>query len=131
MYGVLLQDWTTIRGNTSVISIVQTASGWLDVSDYEDLILWLQVQEVNVGGATNVVMNYQTSPSREDLLFVNMVAGVNMAAATAPTLSAVILSQNPAVPPAGWLRWSLSLSGTPTSTWDVTFRLFVACNCVS
>jgi hypothetical protein len=34
------------------------------------------------------------------------------------------------VPLAHWFRWQLAATGT-SGTWDITFRLFLAANCLS
>lgn len=47
-----------------------------------------------------------------------------------PTVTKVLLSQNPTCPLARWVRWNLSVVGTATASWDMTFRILAACNAV-
>ncbi len=135
MYSVVLQDWVTIRGGTTVTSVTQGENGWVGTAAYEDIVFWLDVREFTTGGATNLQMNFQTAPLKEDTLFTNMVAAVNLqlnVPGTTPIVPVkVLLSQNPTVPLARWVRWSLAPNGgTVTSAWDATFRILAACNAV-
>lgn len=131
MYSVVVQDWVTIRGASSVTSITQGENGWIGTAAYEDIVFWLDVREVSLSGATSVNVNYQTSPLKDDYLFTNMMSGVAITAAlTTPTVTKVLLSQNPTCPLARWVRWNLSVVGTATASWDMTFRILAACNAV-
>lgn len=122
MHAFVLQDWTTIRG-TSGATIVQGEDGWLDLSAYQDVVFWLDCREVT--GASNT-LNYQTSPTRDETLFQNMLAaGITMAAASTPVVSKALLS-GAAVPIARYLRWSIT--GTAVTPWDATFRILIAAN---
>jgi hypothetical protein len=82
----LLQDWLSVT-TTSSISVAQSSTSWLDLADYEDITIYLQVSAITVGQSVR---------------------------------SDTILSAYAAVPPARYLRWRLSLSGT------LSFRIFVA-----
>ena len=55
-----LQGWVTIRGPDSG-TIVQDEDEWLDLEDYDDIVVWCQVTE-----ASNVeALNIETSPGRD------------------------------------------------------------------
>ena len=132
MYGYTIQDWITIRGNSTITTINQAESDWIGFSAFEDIVFWLDVRELTLGGATNVTVNYQTSPTKDDVLFVNMTAGPALTALpTIPTITKVLLAQNPTVPLARWVRWQLDVTGVASSTWDLTFRILAAANAVS
>jgi hypothetical protein len=128
MYGFILQDWVTIRGNQTITSITQGENGWLGLAPFQDIVVWLDVRALTLGGLTNIVMNYETAPIKDESLFTAMTAGINMAAGTTPTITKILLSQNPTVPLGRWARWHLTTSGTATSVWDATFRIAVCCN---
>jgi hypothetical protein len=127
MHSYLSQDLITMRGATSVTTITQAEGAWLDLFAYEDIVCWLDVKEVTTGGGT-VQMSYETSPSKDDSLFVAMPTPLTLGTLgltpTAWVLSALTTFQ---VPLARWFRWKLMASGG-TLSWDVTFRLWVSAN---
>ena len=134
MYGFLLQDWITIRGANSplVSTITQTESNWVSLQPYQDIIFWLEVREITLSSATSISVNYETAPTKDESLFTAMVTGPAVtAAANVPTITKVLLSQNPTCPLARWVRWRLSVTGTPVAAWDMTFRITAAANAVS
>ena len=50
MFCALLQDWTTLRFNGSTQSATQSELTWLDVGNYRDVIFWLEVKSIALGG---------------------------------------------------------------------------------
>ena len=128
MYGVLWQDWTTLRltGTTNVV--MQSEPLWLDVDDYRDVIFWLEVKQLALGGAGAVLLSYETSPSKDEALFRPMVGAFPLGVTTSPFLTRVLEAQNPTVPLSTWIRWRLFLSGTPTAEWGATLRIHLALN---
>ena len=132
MYGYTIQDWITIRGNSLVLTINQGESDWVGFSAFEDIVFWLDVRELTLSSATNVTVNYQTAPAKDEVLFTNMVTGTALTSVSAtPTVTKVLLAQNPTCPLARWVRWQLAVTGTPTASWDITFRILAAANAVS
>lgn len=118
MESFVLQDWVTIRGAVGVASVTQGADSWLDITDHEDLIFYVEVKEL-----TNApVLNYQTSPTRQDTSFLPLVTPFTMASGLRidTALFAYALT-----PPARQVRWKLTSSNTGL-TFDATFRIFVA-----
>lgn len=133
MYGFLLQDWITIRGSNSplISTVTQTESNWVSLQPYQDIVFWLEVREITLATATSISVNYETSPMKDESTFVSMVTGPAITAASAtPTITKVLLQQNPTVPLARWVRWRLSVAGAPTGAWDMTFRISAAANAV-
>ena len=118
MFGALLQDWLTIEGTTTGGSspIAQTEAFWLDTSDFLDLTTFLQVVS-----ASNVTLQYQTSPTKDETLFESMDS---VTLATGVTVG-VYLRDTASYPLSHWLRWQLT--GT-SSTWNATFRVWVTLN---
>lgn len=126
MDGMLLQDWVTIRGDSGtagggpkVTSIAQSAEGWIDLGDVEDLVFFLDVREFT---NASLKLGYETSPIKQDGSFLPMVG---------PFLVAVgqrvdrAFSTTCAVPPARFIRWRLS-GPSMSNVFDVTFRIWVA-----
>jgi hypothetical protein len=128
MFGYVLQDWVTIRGNTSITSVPQGENAWLGLAPYQDIVLWLDVRALTTSGLSSLIMNYETAPAKDENLFTSMTTGVSMAAAATPTVTKILLSQNPAVPLGRWVRWRLSTYGAATGVWDATFRILACCN---
>jgi hypothetical protein len=128
MYCFVMQPWTTIRGQSTVTTINQTENCWLDLSPYQDIVAWLDCKEVSAGtGGTNVQIAYQTAPTKDDSLFVSVVAAANIATGVATT---IMLKDVVANPLGRWLRWQLTVTGSPSTAWDATFRVFIAANIV-
>jgi hypothetical protein len=129
MYCYVMQPWITIRGQSSTIpSITQSENCWLDLTAFQDIVAWLDCKEVAAGtGGTNVQMAYQTSPTKDDSLFVPVTAAFNVATGVTTTVMLKDVVTNPLC---RWLRWQLTVTGTPTTPWDTTFRVFIAANVV-
>jgi hypothetical protein len=127
MRAFVLQDWVTIRGASTVTSVVMNEVQYAQLDAYQDAIFWLQVSEVTLSAGA-VTVNYETAPLKDETLFASMAtAGITTTAMTPPTVTKVLLSQNPSVPLSRWVRWRLSQSGATTS-WDITFRIMLSAN---
>jgi hypothetical protein len=124
MFCFPLTNWTTMRGATSVTTITQSESQWLDLTGFEDIITWLEVKNLTPGGGTGVTLQYQTSPTKDEALFAGTAAAFAMT--TGVTVTKALMSAA-TVPLARWLRWQLG-SGGATASWDATFRLWIAAN---
>lgn len=127
MYAFLLQDWITIRAqSSSVAPIVQSAESWLDLDGYSDVVAWLETKEVTTGGAANVNITYETSATAEDAGFVAMTSAA--IALSANTVAVTPMLKDTAfVALARYMRWRLNAIGA-ASAWDVTFRVWLAAN---
>ena len=119
MHTFILQDYTTIRG-VSGGTIIQNESGWLDLTPYQDLVFWTDVRDVQGG---TVTFNFETSPTKDDALFANVITGIGLAAATIRQDKALLGAAT--VPVARFLRWKLE---GPAAAWSTTFRIYVAAN---
>src|SRR5262249_2340202 len=106
---------------------VQSELLWLDVEAYRDVVFWLECKEVNVGGATGVALSYETSPSKDNALFSSLSL-FTLSVTSAPSIRKILEAQHPAVPLSKWLRWRILLSGSASSEWGATFRIFCALN---
>ena len=132
MYGYLLQDWTTIRGSTLQLSppgVTQSEGDWMSFQPYQDIVFWLEVKSVTLGGLTSVTLDYETAPAKDESLFVKMITTTTL---TAPInrQDKVLLAQNPTVPLSRWVRWRLTYVGTSTSEYGLCFRIFASANAV-
>lgn len=131
MYGYMLQDWFTARLASSQADLIQSESDWMSFQPYQDIIFWLEATSVTLDGATNIQVSYETSPTKDNSLFLPMTAAeVLTAPTTQPTITKVLLSQNPDVPLARWVRWRIAVTGTPTTEWGLCFRIHCAANAV-
>lgn len=126
MYSFMLNNWTTIRGATTVGSITQSQSAWLDLSGFQDIVAWLDVREANAGGGTAVTLTYQTSPTADEILFAPLTTAVTLTSGSVTVTK--MLASAATVPIGRWLRWQLAVTGVPTLAWDATFRVWIAAN---
>jgi hypothetical protein len=124
VYSFLLQDWITCRGDNGAIPgilITQSASEWLDLADYQDVVFYTDVREV--GGGVTVSISYQTSPSLEDGSFAAILPPIALTASSTARVDRAFAAFNP-TPLARFLRWQLSATGG--AVWDATFRVWIA-----
>jgi hypothetical protein len=129
MYGYILQDWVTIRGNSSITNITQGETGWLGLAPFQDIVVWLDTREVTLGGATHLQIQFETAPTKDDSLFQAMATAVNLDANVGTVnITKIIMAQNPTVPLGRWVRWKILVSGAASSAWDATFRVLACCN---
>ena len=119
MHSFTLQDWITIRGTNNTVT--QSESEWLDLTQYEDLVFWIDVREVF--GAP-VTLNIQTSPTKDEAFF-GVGAMYSAAVAVGTAAPSKLLMSAATVPVARYVRWSLTSASAP---YDVTFRIFIAAN---
>ena len=115
MDGLLLQDFITVTAAGATMT--QGSDSWLDVSAYEDLFFYLDVKNIDAPG---LVMGYQTSPTLDDVSFVNMITAVPLAVGIR---SDAAIAAFCVVPAANYVRWQIPLLG---GTGFVTFRIVVA-----
>jgi len=127
MHSYTMQDWVEIAGQPSISSITQSASSWFDMSMFHDVIVWLQVNDRQLGGgtATAVSIVYETAPIREEGLFFPMTPLIVL---TPGLVSIATLFKTVGVPLSRWLRWQLFVSGAPASAWSAVFRVLLSAN---
>jgi hypothetical protein len=118
---MLFQDWTTLRSQITQ-TFVQSHACYLDLSDVDDIVLYLDVRAQS--GSGTMKLSYQTSPSADDASFAVLVPAFTMTVASAPKIDPV-MSWNAAVPLSRFLRWSVKASA-PSGAIDVVFRITVA-----
>jgi hypothetical protein len=131
MHSIVSQDWVTIRGQSASepATITQGTNGWLELAAYQDVVAWLDVRELTLSGGT-VQMAYQTAPSADESLFA-MMSGPLATVPFSPSVGVTVttlLKQQLTAPLARWFRWQLTTSGTFSTAWDITFRLFLSAN---
>lgn len=131
MYGYVLQDWITIR-STNISDIIQGESDWMAFSSFQDIVFWADIRELTLptGGTPGVTMKFETSPTKDEVLFQTMASTPVSVATPITPLPKVILAAAPSVPLATWVRWRLTPAGG-AGPWDVTFRILVAANRVA
>ena len=98
---------------------------------YRDIVFWLEVRESDPGGADFLLLSYETAPAKDESLFKLMTTAPALYANYPPTVSKVLVDQDPAVPVSRWVRWRLwAAEQPPTSEWGATFRVHCAVNAV-
>lgn len=128
MYSFAIQDWTSPTVNSGLGTLTQAEPDWMSFQAYQDIIFYTEVKACNKGGADDVVLAFQTSPSKDESMFKDMaVLSLDIVGTTA--INKVILSANPDVLLARWVRWQLRVV-TPVSDYGATFRVLCAANAV-
>jgi len=135
----VLADWTTLRVQSASPGnqVTQDETMWLDLEQYSDVVIYLDVREFATGGGGNVVtFFFETAPSKDDprdiltgaptffqpLASQPLTSGSSIA--TTFVLRALMLTAS--TPLARYLRWRVL--GPSSVTWDTTFRAIVAAN---
>lgn len=72
MFGYMLQDWVTIQSAASIMNLVQTDDGWMTFDRFQDLTFFVETSAIVLGGATNVALVLESSPTRDEVLFVTL-----------------------------------------------------------
>lgn len=127
MHSFVLQEWTTVRGQ-SAAPLIQAEPDWLDLAPFQDLVAWIDVR--GSSGTTTPVLYLETAPAKDDVLFVSMNGtfaipnGYTMTAANSPQVAQLLMGVA-VTPLARFLRWKII---GPASLWDATFRIVVAAN---
>lgn len=122
MLGALMQEWITIKGAANT-PLVQLPGDYVDVTYLQDLCFWIDV--ATASSASSVLLTFQTAPLNENALFQNLISSSKDLTTIAGTVTPVAaLAQDCVVPPARWVRWSV----TSAAAWSATFRIFVAAN---
>jgi hypothetical protein len=126
MYGFMLQDWVTIQSAASIPNVVQTDDGWTSFQQYADMTFFVETSAILLGGATNLSLVLESSPTRDEALFTS-IATINPLAVGLTTAASLV---NGAVPIGRWVRWRLNATTTPATTWGATFRINCGANAV-
>lgn len=122
MFAFLLQDLVTVRSSLTT-ELVQSEAAWLDCSQYQDLVFWLDLRYANPAAGT-ITMHYETAPVKDPKLFVDVVSSFSIGT-TPGVIMTSALAEFASVPAASWLRWRLVGSAT---TWEACFRIYVTAN---
>lgn len=131
MYSHLLQDWTTIRLDSTQTSLVQSESGWIDCAGVSDIVFWLECPSVEFGGGDLILLSYETAPAKDEALFNFMADAVSLSPSATPVVTPVLLSAGAGRKLARWVRWRLWQANTmPNAAWSATFRVHCALNAV-
>ncbi len=121
MLGALMQEWITVQGAAGK-NLVQLPHNYVDVTYLQDLCFWIDVATAQ--SSSTVLLSFQTAPFNEDALFQNLVASTDLKVIAGTVTPVAALAQDCVVPPARWVRWSL----TSSAAWSATFRVFMAAN---
>jgi hypothetical protein len=120
MHALQLCDWTVVRVPT-IATITQGEDQWLDLAPFQECVIWVDCRE-----ATNTVtLSLQTSPTKDEAYFKNLVATITLASGPTPTAYTALLDSAP-TPLARWLRWQFA--STIIGPADAQFRIWVSAN---
>lgn len=111
---LLIQDWTTLQSNGK-FNVTQGAHTWVDMGNYEDLVLYVDIKEQSGPAAT---LALQSAPVAQDSAFVPLASIALGVGITAIPLAAAYS----ALPMARFLRWQFITNGSTTTT----FRIWAA-----
>jgi len=127
MNSFLVQDWVGLRLSSSFSSFTQDESKWLDISAFSSGLFFVEARSV-LGGGT-LTLHIESSPSKDESLFTDIVSiGLVFVLAAAP--AATVLKALPTSTTWGrWLRWRVDIFG-PVADWGATFRIHCALNSV-
>src|SRR5260370_42655114 len=105
MYAFLMQDWITIRAAASFNVINQSENCYLDLSGFQDLVVWTEVKGITSGGGTPTIM-YQTAPSKDDSFFVPFgVEGGGVTSVCVAIMQLFLISNNTSTTFSSYIRW--------------------------
>ena len=130
MYTYILQDWISPRVDETQASLIQSEADWLSFQPYQDIIFYVEIKAADTGEATNLELVFETSPSKDESMFKAMTSVAFVGNVGTTQIAKVILSQNPDVPLARWVRWRFQPHDAPVSDWGATFRVLCAANAV-
>jgi hypothetical protein len=117
-------DWTTVRGASTVASVIQGDEGWLDLAGFVDATFWVDFSEVTPPPGGTLLLQLETSPTGDESTFQVVAGPIVCTASTTPIV--LKTASAGAFPLCRFNRWRV-VSTTNTS-WDVTFRIRVTAN---
>jgi len=120
MRALLMQGWTTVRGSSGILKVIQGEDQWLDLTPYQDAAFWIDCREIT--GTPSLTI--ETAPARDDSLFAALVPAFTLTPSQTPVVKAAMLAQT-ATPLARFARWKLTVA---SGVWDATFRIWAAVN---
>lgn len=131
MYAFLVQDWVTVR-SASGSAITQGEANWLDLSDFLDVVLFMETKNFAISSGV-LYMAYQTSPTKDEALFQQMVDISTSASTTAIAVgvqTTVLLRDTALCPLARWFRWQLTppTNAVGITSFEATFRIWISAN---
>jgi hypothetical protein len=117
----LLQDWNTVRGNFTTVTVTQQESDYADLAPFQDVVVFIEVADV----AGTPTIQIQTSPTKDDVLFQSMdaTASFNPSVGVA---TKVLRYSSVTVPLARYLRWKFTTASS--APWSCTFRIWLSPN---
>jgi hypothetical protein len=124
MLSLELQGWVTLRMSSSFAqTCTQSEHQWLDLAGFRDVVIWVDIEHISVGGGT-LVLNFQTGASKDEALFTT-ITSVNLATAALGVQALSVHVDTASVPLARWLRWQ-TVSGSVSTRPDITFRAWAS-----
>ena len=75
-----------------------------------------------------MTLTYQTSPTKDELLFTACATAINLDAVVGSVVVTPDIMGSASVPLSRWLRYQLDVTGSPSDAWDASFRIWIAAN---
>lgn len=110
---ITVQDWTTVLGATSSDFTLQSPEGWIDASEWANVLLYLEVADYSGGPS----IYFQTSPAADEALWKTMV---QVTPSQTGITRSIVRWESASTPLSSLMRWAVSASG---SNWRLTFRV--------
>lgn len=134
-HAVCMQDWITLTGDASAV-IVQDAGEWLELAEYQDVAIYLELANATNTNATTI--DLQTSPTLDETFFSATPSGGNPYIARFSVTSASAVGVQPlqfvrwaaastTAPLGRYVRWKASFPALSPPT-TVTFRIWLSLN---
>jgi hypothetical protein len=120
---LLLQDWVSVADNSSSgsLGIAQGAPGYIDISEYQDLVFYLHVASPISSGPLPQIA-YQTAPDADEASFLTML-NVPTSFVGGGVIVNTIVGKYATIPPAKYVRWFCGGSGYSVAC---TFRIWMS-----
>ena len=112
----VLQDWITVSC-ASPYTFIQGESSWVETSAYQDAHFVVDVRHADT---TSLLLQFETAPAQDSVLFSPMVAGLDLVPLVGLSKVVDCYANVVSGPPlASWLRWAIYGS----ANWNACFRI--------
>ncbi len=116
----LLTNWVTVRGASTVRSVIQDSDEWIDAGSFADMTFYVDVSEITPPTSGLLLLYLETSATMDDTGFLAACGPIPLSA-TISTPIIVKSASGGVVPLARFVRWRVY--STTASAWDVTMRI--------
>ena len=116
MWSKVLKDWTEVGGGLG--TLLQSELAWFPTDLFQDAGFFVEVRAVT---GTSVYLSFETSPTRDNSLFLPMQPELDLGALVASNTVQTCLAHATSGPPlASFVRWKLR---STAAAWNACFRV--------